>query len=244
MLAKTVVDTVQVIFNDSPIFLLVVAHEDPKTGSVSVKGWQGKFGHTSFAQFWSNVVWGSMLLFRYRDVVEGIGLEEGWARSALFVFMFPFNVWWLEIVEGYILMFLFGRNVAWVYRGKSAYFHGTITIDYFVPWLGLGAVLELLWDSVILSLIKEVERSEAWVWIIAVASIVTLIFAPACNGGAVFRAIVGPKAKERGGKKAKAEISSKKTRSSSRARKSAKEKEEKVSKRGRSRTARSRSKGK
>ena len=213
-------------------FFAVVAHEDPKTGSVSVKGWQGKFGHTSFAQFWSNVVWGSMLLFRYRDVVEGIGLEEGWARSALFVFMFPFNVWWLEIVEGYILMFLFGRNVAWVYRGKSAYFHGTITTEYYVPWLGLGAVLELLWDSVILSLIKEVERSEAWVWIIAVASIVTLIFAPAMNGGAVFRAIVGPKAKEREGKKAKAETSSKKTRSSSRARKSAKEKEEKVSKRG------------
>ncbi|GMH62844.1 hypothetical protein TrRE_jg11155 [Triparma retinervis] len=146
---------VAVVFIVIELTWTTIAHEDPKTGSVSVKGWQGKFGHSSFAQFWSNVVWGSMLLFRYREVIGLFGLEEGWARSALFVFMFPFSVWWLEIVEGYILIFLFGKNVAWEYKGKAAYFHGTITIEYFVPWLGLGAAIELLWDSLILDLIKE-----------------------------------------------------------------------------------------
>jgi hypothetical protein len=185
-----------------------------------------------------------MLLFRYREVIGLFGLEEGWARSALFVFMFPFSVWWLEIVEGYILIFLFGKNVAWEYKGKAAYFHGTITIEYFVPWLGLGAAIELLWDSLILDLIKEVERSGVWVWVIAPASILTLIFAPAMNGGALFRAIVGPGGKKRKEeKKAGVGTPGKKTRSSSRVKKTA-EKKEKASKRGRSRTARSRSKGK
>jgi len=136
------------------------------------------------------------MLFRYREImayaegVIGIGKNIGYG---LRIAAFPFNIWWLEIIEGYIIMFLFGKNVAWEYRGKAAFFHGNITLEYYAPWLGLGLVLELIWEGVILSLLKAVERSGAWVWIIAFASIVTILFAPQMSAKAIFRSIVGPK---------------------------------------------------
>eukprot|EP00520_Triparma_pacifica_P016048 CAMPEP_0118666872 /NCGR_PEP_ID=MMETSP0785-20121206/19462_1 /TAXON_ID=91992 /ORGANISM="Bolidomonas pacifica, Strain CCMP 1866" /LENGTH=172 /DNA_ID=CAMNT_0006561243 /DNA_START=261 /DNA_END=775 /DNA_ORIENTATION=+ len=138
-----------------------------------------------------------MMFFRYRELMEVVG-AKGWVGSALKVVLFPFNIWWLEIVEGYILLFIFGRNVAWEYRGKFAYFHGTITLEYYPLWLGLGLVLEVLWDGFIIDLLKEVDRTGAWWWIVGVASIITLIFAPDMSGKAIYRQIVGNQPKKRG----------------------------------------------
>ena len=42
-------------------------------------------------------------------------------------------------------MLLFGRNVAWTYEGPDAWFHGNVKTGYLVPWLGLGAAVELGW---------------------------------------------------------------------------------------------------
>jgi hypothetical protein len=134
----------------APLFALIetfwttITHEDAVTGKVTVKGWQGRLGHSSFAQFWANVIFTPMLLFGYRALAPDIPI--------LRVIWFPLNVWWLEIVEGYIIMFLFGRNVAWEYRGAEAFCHGNITMQYYAPWFGLGLIVELVWDSVLLPL--------------------------------------------------------------------------------------------
>ena len=77
--------------------------QDPATGGVSLSFKPDKLGHSSFAQFWSNVIWTPMIMHGYRSLVTNPYLR---------VALFPLNIWWLEIVEGYIIMFIFGRNVA------------------------------------------------------------------------------------------------------------------------------------
>ena len=85
-------------------------------GRVVAATWRSaRLGHSSFCQFWANVLYTPILLFVYRAVVR---------HAALRVVLFPLNVWALEVIEGYAIMFLFsGRNVAWTYSGKDAYFH-------------------------------------------------------------------------------------------------------------------------
>lgn len=51
----------------------------------------------------------------------------------------------LLFCQGYVIMLLFGRNVAWTYEGPDAWFHGNVKTGYLVPWLGLGAAVELGW---------------------------------------------------------------------------------------------------
>lgn len=99
-------------------------------------GWKGKFGHSSFAQFWSNIIFTPMMLFQYRYIIH---------NSTMRVILFPLNIWWLEIVEGYLLIFLFGKNIAWEYYGWDAYCHGNIKLQFYIPWVCLGLVVESLW---------------------------------------------------------------------------------------------------
>ena len=76
-----------------------------------------RVGHTTWHQFWANVLYTPILLFAYRTTLPDVPL--------LRVALFPLNVWLLEVVEGYALMFLFdGRNPAWTYTTDDAYFHG------------------------------------------------------------------------------------------------------------------------
>jgi hypothetical protein len=82
-------------------------------------------GHTTAHQFLANVIWTPVLLFTYCDSV-------------------PFNVWLLEIVEGYSFMTLHrGRNPAWTYSTPDACFDGNVRTGFAKLWLGLGLVLEL-----------------------------------------------------------------------------------------------------
>ena len=63
--------------------------------------------------------------------------------------LFPLNIWVMEIIQGYGLVWIFGRNVAWSYKGyPDAMFHGNIRTNYLIPWMGLGLGLELLWGWV------------------------------------------------------------------------------------------------
>ncbi|KAF0701630.1 Aste57867_7945 [Aphanomyces stellatus] len=91
-------------------------------------------GHTTWAQFWANVLYTPVLLHTYRAVVP---------HPILRVLCFPLNIWLLEIVEGYTLIYLFGRNIAWTYKTTDAYCHGNIRLGFWKLWLALGLVLEL-----------------------------------------------------------------------------------------------------
>ena len=99
----------------------------------------GVKGHTTWAQFFANVLYAPVLLLVYPTLIPGTSLTARMMRVALY----PLNVWVLEIVEGYGFMFLFRRNVAWTYEGcPDSLFHGNIRLAYAFPWLGMGLALE------------------------------------------------------------------------------------------------------
>ena len=98
-------------------------------------------GHTTWAQWFANLLYAPILLLWYPALLPGASSAARILRVALY----PLNVWLLEIVEGYGLMALFGRNVAWTYEGlPDALFHGNIRLAYAVPWIGMGYALEYL----------------------------------------------------------------------------------------------------
>ena len=149
-------------------FWTTITTED-SAGKVAICGWNGHLGHSSFAQFWSNVIFTPLILFHYRNIVTDCCLR---------VFLFPINIWLLEIIEGYVIMFLFGKNVAWEYRGDDAYFHGNVKLGYAVPWIVLGLVVELGWDPAIMPLAAAVEQADMTQPILTLAGLLTLIFSP------------------------------------------------------------------
>lgn len=161
-----------------------IAHEDPASGAVSFRGWRGSFGHSSFAQFWANVLFAPMLLFWYRSLLP---------NNILRVVLFPLNVWWLEIVEGYIIMFFFGRNVAWEYRGQDALFHGNIKMQYAILWTGLGLLVELLWDPFLLPAAQlfAFDREYFTATTLLVAAVTTLSWAPRMGIAGILKSASG-----------------------------------------------------
>ena len=64
-----------------------------------------------------------------------------WLQPAVGIALFPIAVWSIEIVQGYALIFLFRRNVAWWYHGRDAFFRGTIKLGHWWAWLLLVAPL-------------------------------------------------------------------------------------------------------
>ncbi len=100
-----------------------------------------RVGHTTWAQWWGNILYTPILLFGYRAALS----------SAIFrIAFFPLNIWALEICLGYSFIFLFGRNIAWYYDEPDAFFHGNIRLYYAIPWWVLGAIVELVWDPLLL----------------------------------------------------------------------------------------------
>ncbi|KAJ3252956.1 hypothetical protein HK103_001055 [Boothiomyces macroporosus] len=97
-------------------------------------------GHTTLHQFFSNILFLPYILeiltFMPKSIVP-------------FAFLFPFVVWLIEIVEGFYLIFLFGKNPAWHYYGNDAYLWGTVKLSYFKYWFVGGLLvypsLDLLW---------------------------------------------------------------------------------------------------
>lgn len=160
-----------------------IAHEDPVSGAVSIRGWTGRMGHSSFAQFWANVMYTPILLFYYRSQIDNPFVR---------VLLFPLNIWLLEIVEGYVLMFLFGRNVAWEYRGRDAYFHGNIKLQYFLPWLGLGAVVEALWEKGLMPLTNALAAgSDNLSIFLLIAVVLTVAHSPRMGIAGILKSLTG-----------------------------------------------------
>lgn len=149
-------------------FWITITTEDAD-GTVRITGWTGHLGHSSYAQFWSNVIFTPLILFLYRHMIT---------HAMLRVLLFPFNIWLLEIIEGYILMFLFGKNVAWEYRGADAYCHGNIKLSYALPWVALGLIVELAWDPLVLPLAVALEDSGLVVPLLVLSAAVTLVWSP------------------------------------------------------------------
>ena len=56
----------------------------------------------------------------------------------------PINVWLYEIVLGYYLIFLFGYNPAWEYKGDFTLFSNNIRLDYVGYLWILGLLNEVL----------------------------------------------------------------------------------------------------
>ncbi|KAF9972435.1 hypothetical protein BGZ73_004438 [Actinomortierella ambigua] len=163
--------------------------EDPD-GTVRVKPFAGRPGHTTIHQFVMNVFYIPILVHGYHAVIHNTYLR---------ILLFPFNIWLLEIIQGYTLMYLLGYNAAWTYRGefdpswisfamvtreafpgmntdtslsvypmavfdnlgKDALFHGTIKLWYVHHWLMFGAVLELLVMPYLLPLTYQIAGSLA-----------------------------------------------------------------------------------
>jgi len=55
----------------------------------------------------------------------------------LYALLYPFNIWFIEIVGGYYLNHIWQRR-AWYYQDKFALFHGNITLKYYQYWVILG----------------------------------------------------------------------------------------------------------
>jgi hypothetical protein len=65
----------------------------------------------------------------------------------LFTLVFPLQVWLLEIIQGYLLIWFYGHNVAWSYSGSDAYFHGNIKLKMYHWWAILGFFVILVWPT-------------------------------------------------------------------------------------------------
>ncbi|GJJ72725.1 hypothetical protein EMPS_05083 [Entomortierella parvispora] len=104
-------------------------------GTVSVRPFAGRPGHTTIHQYIMNVFYIPILIHGYHALISS---------TALRILFFPLNIWVLEIIEGYTIIYLLGYNAAWVYRGWDALFHGTIKLWYIHYWYLMGAALELV----------------------------------------------------------------------------------------------------
>jgi len=95
--------------------------------------------YTSAGQFFANVVYIPIMLRGYPTALQALtGVP---AASALFVFLYPLNIWFLEVVQDlFILKPIFGRNVAWNYSDYAdEALTGTIRAGHAPAWWALGA---------------------------------------------------------------------------------------------------------
>ncbi|KAF9215285.1 hypothetical protein BGZ59_001818 [Podila verticillata] len=111
---------------------MTVEHPD---GSVTVNPFAGRPGHTTIHQYIMNVFYIPILIHGYHALI---------GSTALRILFFPLNIWLLEIIQGYTLIYLIGYNAAWSYKGYDSFFHGNIKLWYIHHWLMMGAVIELV----------------------------------------------------------------------------------------------------
>ena len=58
--------------------------------------------------------------------------------------LYPVFVWIIDVIWGALLYHGFNETRAWHYRGRWAYLNGFIRLDFYLPWIGLGALAELI----------------------------------------------------------------------------------------------------
>ena len=104
--------------------------------------------HTTFEQWYLNVLYTPISIIGYTNFFNGLALSPA-VTVALYILCFPFNIWLLEIIMGYFLIWLYGTNVAWTYVGcDDALFHGNIRSSMYGKWCGLGAAAFLIYPVI------------------------------------------------------------------------------------------------
>merc|ERR1712039_912954 len=87
--------------------------------------------YTSAAQFMGNLLYIPVLLDTYGWLFEG--------SPALYVLFFPLDVWLLEVVLHYAIVFIWGHNVAWCYKDYADEFlDGAVRVGHGAAWWVLG----------------------------------------------------------------------------------------------------------
>jgi len=101
-------------------------------------------GHTTIHQYMGNVFYMPFFIYGYDLLLVSLHLPGPLVFWK--ILFFPLNVWMLETVEGYILMFMFGYNPAWFYVAprKWVFCHGNIILSYWPQWMLLGLLYQLL----------------------------------------------------------------------------------------------------
>jgi hypothetical protein len=89
--------------------------------------------YTSLAQFAANLIYVPVLLFVYGHFFG--------TSMALYVALFPLNIWLLELVQEHlILRVIFGHNVAWCYYDRNDCFGGCMRLGHAPVWIFVGVV--------------------------------------------------------------------------------------------------------
>lgn len=101
---------------------------------------QGKRKLSTFAQFWNNV-WSHWFISDLYFVHTMSG------TSAIFrILLYPLVIWVLEIVQSQVIIFVYGRNVAWDYSGhKLARLNGSIHLGMWPEWMLLACAMEFIY---------------------------------------------------------------------------------------------------
>ncbi len=95
-------------------------------------------GHSTFAMWFLNLAYYRLGIVWWFSSWN----NDGWWLLRLL--LFPFNVWFCEVIGGYYLERIW-RTRAWHYSGtKYALFHGNIRLDYYPVWVLLGIIHEIL----------------------------------------------------------------------------------------------------
>ena len=92
---------------------------------------------TTKEQFIGNLICIPFMIEDYHGLINNIYLR---------CLMFPFNIWFFEIVMGYSLIFLLGGNPAWNYNSRYSFFHGQISLECYPRWVFLGILQEVLYS--------------------------------------------------------------------------------------------------
>jgi len=90
-------------------------------------------GYTSFAQFFSNIIYIPVLLMVYPHFITS---------RAVYVLFFPMNIYALEIIQHFLIIKpIWGFNAAWNYKDYSdELLGGVIRTGHAPAWWGLGVI--------------------------------------------------------------------------------------------------------
>ncbi|CAE7875776.1 CRWN1, partial [Symbiodinium microadriaticum] len=96
--------------------------------------------YTSAAQFGANLIYMPVLVDVYGYFLKDL--------SCWYILLFPLNIWMLEIVQGILICFTFGHNVAWCYADYAdEFFWGFARVGHAIWWWGLGFLLWMFYPS-------------------------------------------------------------------------------------------------
>jgi hypothetical protein len=88
---------------------------------------------TSYLQFYGNLYYTPLLII----------CNDMWNNTVISILIFPFNVWLLEIVMGFYILWTFNKRV-WLYSDNQSYFNGMITLNYYYYWIFCGILFNVV----------------------------------------------------------------------------------------------------